>query len=302
MKVVDLQFEEGGVEYLKPCFAVTLYWTGSMFERAEGLLEMYRRAWEIVGPAASLYQTDSMKSARKVKADTGDLIPTWLQDAPGQRMMYILRVDNRAQVGAASDTGFLFYATEYKEVGAFSFWMPAESAESDPESLVGLVAEMASAIPFASGHAGYSLDYDPRGEYRVVAREKLAALVRRHPGLDVPCVENTSFAIHDGFKRVSWLTLVGAELTERLGGADAIEGRLGEGIEVRRLETGVLVRAGPRPEIGDVNRRESLPLYHEVGRVLAPVRAREHPAVLYPPDSLVASDDKTREWLELFDN
>lgn len=297
-----MQFEDGGIEYLKICFAVTIYWTGSIFERREGLLEVYRRTWEIVGPAARRYQTDSMKSARKVKGDTGELIPTWLEDSPGERMMYILGVDNRPQAGAASDTGLLFYATEYKDAGAFSFWMPAEPAERDPDSLVDLVAELAGAIPFASGHAGYSLEYDARGDYRVVAREKLAALVRRHAGLDVPCVENTSFVVHDGFKRVNWLTLLGAQLVERLGGADAIRGQLGEAIEVRPLETGVLVRAGPRPEIGDVNRRDNLPLYHEVGRVLAPVRAREHPAVLYPPDSLVASKEKTAEWLGQFDS
>jgi hypothetical protein len=302
MKLDEMRFEDEGVEYLKACFTITLYWTGSIFDDRDGFLSLYQQAWDLVGPEARLYQTDSMKRPKKVKADTQDLVPTWLKDRPGQREMYILLVDNREDVSAASDRGLLFHATEYKNAGALSLRLPVEEVERAPEAMVERVAEMAESIPFASGHAGYSVDYNPREKYRVMAREKIYALARRHPGLDVPCVENTCFVIHMGFKRVGWLTLLGDGLVKQLGGTENIPGQLSEAITIRELKKGLLLQAGPRPEFGDVNRRETLPLYREVGRAVAAARATEHPAVLYPPDSFVASAEQTNEWLAEFDD
>lgn len=302
MKPAELHFEDEGIEYLKVCFALTLHWTGSIFDRREGFLEFYRRAWELVGPGARFYQTDSMKRPRKVKKDTGDLIPTWLEDQPGQRMMYILYVDNRATPDAAWDRGLMLHATEFRNVGAVSLWLPSEEVEQSPELTVQLVAELASQFPFASGHAGYSLSYDSRGEYEVMAQERTYVLSQRHPGLDVPSVGETCYAIHAGFKRVNWLTLLGDALAERFGGENGLRAQFGDAISMRQLETGVLIQAGPSPAIGDVNRRETLPLYHEVGRVLASARAKEHPGFLYPPDELIADDAKTNKWLAEFDD
>jgi Protein of unknown function (DUF3396) len=110
----------------------------------------------------------------------------------------------------------------------------------------------------------------------------------------------TQFAVEKGgIKCINWLTFLNAVHVERLGGVERLKRDLGADVPVRSLEGGVMVQAGPQPQIGDVNRQQDLPLYRRVGRVLAPVRSREHPAFLRREG--VPSREATQKWLSRFD-
>ena len=64
------------------------------------------------------------------------------------------------------------------------------------------------------------------------------------------------------------------------------------------LTNGVVIQAGPRPETGDVNRRQTLPLYHNVGKAVAKLRVNEHlPFIPDPKD-----EQATEKWLARFDS
>ena len=103
---------------------------------------------------------------------------------------------------------------------------------------------------------------------------------RRHPGIDLAYPAMSNYAAADGIKCVNWLAFLSPGQCEQLGGVAKLTKALGSEIEVHRLPNGVMIQAGSRPELGDVNRRQNVPLYHRVGRVLAPIRSKNHPAYL----------------------
>jgi hypothetical protein len=114
-------------------------------------------------------------------------------------------------------------------------------------------------------------------------------------------LSTTLYAIRQGLKSAGWLTLVGRRLLDTLGGEEALARALPAEVTVHTLPFGVLIQAGPRPLLGDVNRREDLPLYRAVGRVLAPVRSRAHPAYLYKSAAEGEDHGWTEQWLARFD-
>jgi hypothetical protein len=62
------------------------------------------------------------------------------------------------------------------------------------------------------------------------------------------------------------------------------------------LPGGLLIRAQPRPALGDVTRGDHLDAYRRVGAALAPWRLSEHHELGGALD-----EDRVRQWLEAFD-
>ena len=85
----SLEFISHEDEYMKLCFDITVYWTGSVFERVDGVLDFYQQAMKIIGKDITCYKTETMRGARKIKTDTLDLIPFWLTKAPKRREIYM---------------------------------------------------------------------------------------------------------------------------------------------------------------------------------------------------------------------
>ncbi len=295
-------FEEDGIVYLKPCFMISLHWVGSIFEQREAILSMYQYAWDAIKKQVKYYGTDSMKRPKKVKKDTGDLVPFWLKDKPGIRAMYILDIDNRETIHSAPDIGMKFYAPEYRGVGGITLFLRVAEVDKSCDALLELATNISMDLSFISGNAGYALNYIRGGEHETLADWSAFPVCFRYPGFEYNCLSNTSFFVHEGLKRVNWLTFLNFDLCDKIGGVKELEKKFSSDIRIHPLSKGIMIQAGPKPEIGDVNRQQNLPLYHEVGRVLAPVRIKNHPEVLIPPDEIMADKEKTQEWLAMFDH
>ena len=117
------------------------------------------------------------------------------------------------------------------------------------------------------------LDYD---------RDRLAkpwtgGHLKRHPGLwSQSPIGSIACRLYNGLQSVSWLTFLGSDYTEKLGGKDALQAQLEGAAEVSPLgQGGCLIKAGDAPELGDVNRQDILPSYRAVWSALEPVRADE---------------------------
>jgi hypothetical protein len=155
------------------------------------------------------------------------------------------------------------------ELSVVSCSFPTEQLEkAGPARTRELAMELASMLPFSSGHAGLAFFLSNRpGSTMQAIREE----VFRHPGLDVPDagVRDTLGARVDG---VHWLNFLGPPVVEALGGAGALRARLrSPGTEVRELAGGrVVVTLGEWPEAGDLERGHGLPAYRELARVLEP--------------------------------
>ncbi|WP_437483312.1 type VI immunity family protein [Sorangium sp. So ce1014] len=122
---------------------------------------------------------------------------------------------------------------------------------------------------------------------------------RRFHGYDVPHYLNATARLHDAIRSVNWLTFVGPALAERLRQAGKKLESAGP-LVVSPVGTSVLLRAGDRPERGDINRLQVPPAYVAADALVRPVRAGGTAA-----ESLVFfgspwSVPETSDWLQRF--
>jgi hypothetical protein len=153
------------------------------------------------------------------------------------------------------------------EVSMVSFSWPTEYLEEHgPGGLRELAMELASLLPFSSGHAGlafYSSNHC--GASLKGIREEAF----RYPGLDVTHGSEVLGSRIDG---VHWLNFLGQPVLSELDGAAGLRARLhSPGTTVQELEgEKAVVTLGPWPNAGDLTRGDDLPAYRELARVLEP--------------------------------
>ncbi|REG34870.1 uncharacterized protein DUF3396 [Archangium gephyra] len=163
------------------------------------------------------------------------------------------------------------------EVCALSIWLPTEYLEEHgPGRVRELALELASALPFCSGHAGLSF----HSEIHVAGvRDKLHEYCFRYPGLDIPELEHLALKLGTRVRGPAWLTFLGQQVLGALGGVTALRARLSSpGTTVQELNgERAVVTLGPWPEAGDTEQGQLLPAYRELARVLEPWLYREEP-------------------------
>ena len=169
---------------------------------------------------------------------------------------------------------------------AVSFWLPTEYLEEHgPGRVRELAMEIASQLPFCSGHAGLSFN----GETSPLIRsEEAQALCFRYPGVDCADVDRLSWTIGPRIRGPSWLTFLGQPLLGEMGGAEALRSRLtSPDTRVEELDAErVVVSLGPAPEAGDTEQGQTLPAYRELARVLEPWLYHDEIAAKRGPEQL----------------
>ncbi len=290
------KFEYEGIEYLKLCYGIVLYWVGE-FERQEvGLKRFFETFEPKIAAEVKMYQTTNMKRPKKLNVKPQELVDAFLQRSEPADARH-LRIDNRRHKDEAPDLGLEFVHVDYRNVGYAIARISPEKVTS--EELLQMAQSGVEQIAFAHGHCGFALCYNDLGELASLAKPEFYALAMRHCGLDLPSANNTSFVIGDGLKCANWLTFVGNDLMQQhrfVAPKSALPG-----IVVHRQQHGLMFQAGASPFIGDVNRKENCEAYHVVGRLLSDLRTRKHPAFIMGTDGVMASDERTEEWLSRFD-
>lgn len=283
------------------CADVTVYWRGSMFDRADAILAFYERAMKIIGSKLGWYETETMGDVQAINSKVFGMLPLWLKNPKSRRGIQALVLQGGEQATDASDHAFtLFYDQEQPPaMGVLRLVLPAPLLEKSPAEFARLVAELVAPLDFESGHAGFSVNWDSRGEDSLDAETHLRRIATRYLGIDIPEINTTLVNMQDyeepAFKCVNWITLLGTELAERIGPAEMVQDALPEDCRVVDLQGRYLIQAGAAPSIGDKRKKEQLPAYRAVGELLAPFRLQEH-APLFLDD-----EDATEAWLSRFD-
>jgi hypothetical protein len=148
--------------------------------------------------------------------------------------------------------------------------LPTEYLEERGSGFVReLALDMASRLPFASGHAGLALHYT--GSF-FDQLDHLRPVMFRHPGFDL-----RGATIHDDLGTrvdgVHWMNFLGQPVLGELGGATVLRARLLPFPTCTVQEVAgerVLVTLGTCPEAGDLTEGHTLPAYRELARVLEP--------------------------------
>ena len=94
--------------------------------------------------------------------------------------------------------------------------------------------------------------------------DHIYAISRKYLGVDLGRPLFLADYMAHGIKTPNWLTFVGDDFLEMMGGKDTMIGKLPESVEPLDLEHGLLLKAGPQPLFGEVNRKEDLADYRAV--------------------------------------
>jgi len=195
----------------------------------------------------------------------------------------------------ASPSTFRFYATTTPSEGPLvradamiAATFPLTTTLADLEKLARAVA---GELRIRWGVAGLTYGAWELDRY-TATRDAVFAHARRYPGFDTGQHATWMRAFHDRLRTVSWLTFLGPDLAAKAGvlASDEV-------VTVSPLENGsVLLRAGDKPEHGDVNRRDVPFAYARVDARLRALRAAEN-LHFYAPWSVAT----TEAWLRRFE-
>lgn len=295
----ELTFEADGAAFARLCIDLTFYWRGSMYDRADPLADAYRRALTAVKGGIVYFETGSMAGAKKLKADSLDMVPFWLQKAKRREDIYMMLLKGGSSADEPSDLALQFFADEEEDppAGALSVSIPV-AATDRPDSIDTLMREIADCADFESGHCGYSLSWEPNADSASDAKARMLGIAGRFHGVDLPELSTTVLAIQrsnaPSIKTIQWLTFLGASVVERFGGAVLLRKALPASVAVQELRNGLLLRACAAPTVGDVNRRADLSELKAIGQVLSPLRLTRHAPIF-------GTDDQMADWLSRFD-
>lgn len=248
------------------------------------------------------YATESMNKHRKTTAATFSMLATWLKvDAPPrERISLELKGGDAAQ--DASATMFNIFGIEpqsehYDPHDAALIAMSFEPSAA-PAAVERLFIEVCSSTALVSGYAGYRMNcswYDAEESQTHAWRMGM-----RYLGADIPLLPEDAIATgHDGVKGIGWLTALGAGIADEFGGPAALRKALPPGADLIELPTGVILKAGPVPTIGDRNRGDTYRVERAIHRLLAP--AHERFISRAAPFDLESDEvERTDQWLRRF--
>lgn len=189
-------------------------------------------------------------------------------------------------------------ANELSEnVGFVDLSFPLSVVAADPQAFSELVNSLCQKVPFYCGTAGFVFQRSPFKFSATIS--KVAALSNRYQGIEIRASEREAYWAAKGLVSVNWITLLGQDLADQLGGKASITKKLPKGCTVTQLDHGISIRAGDQPLIGDKNSgNDELALWRQVYKVLKPAQFVDP---VYEFDPFEFDGERTIDWLTRLD-
>lgn len=288
------------------CCDLALYTGEDLTSIPEAVLHIYDRFLAVCPPERlRWYATENMTRHKPVVPRVLDMLPGWLKPGAPARKMINIHLKDSASFDEAPKDSFWVYGIEAAshghgvEANSIRCTFPGRWGVENADEFFEFVADACAHFPFMSGHAGLVLETSPY--YRSDGHIAAWRLSMQHPGFDISNpVTDPNRLRRDGIKGVNWLTILGPEFIRRIGGVTQIRNKLPTSVDVVEVGRGVILRAGPIPRWGHVNRQDLLPDYRAVYKLVAPL---QDPIVQrYTSFSLPGGDHKmkTTAWLRRF--
>jgi hypothetical protein len=275
-----LDLVKGGTRLTSLTFGIELYTNLAFSEFSEKLLLCYKKFLDICAPdRLRFYATTNMRKHQPVTKRTFGMLETWLKPgAPSREDIHLELKDGEVYQDApkykfavsGGEKGSVSY--HYKHANFLSVAFPPEWGFERTDEMLAVMQDLCSTFPAQSGHAGFAFECS---RYEKKTSETYAwEKSMRHRGIDICRVPEDGSAVgQDALKGVGWLTFLGKSFIERLGGKTTIRKALDQKIEIIEVPRGLILKAGPIPAVGDVERGDHLPLYQSVQRLVSPLVA-----------------------------
>ncbi|MCB1917196.1 MAG: DUF3396 domain-containing protein [Rhodocyclaceae bacterium] len=146
------------------------------------------------------------------------------------------------------------------------------------DAFVARLAEIAAVLPVDSGYGSPAIQWSEFNRDQAIGYTR--KIIAKHPGYDVN--QNTIGRKRLGSKirGARWLTFLGSEILERLGGREALRKKLPTTFEFISTRSCLVIRAGNLPELGDTVAKLDTPHLRELAAVLEPATAFDEVALL----------------------
>jgi hypothetical protein len=334
--IQHLAFEESGVALISPC--ILFEWAMEFTEGPE-ILDFYDRAREALGGRLTHYSLGGPRKRLNKRAES--LVPTWCQDPlPFIKKQYLIEMNGADEGATASSLRIsLFHrpyeepdpkllerwrATPYRAIPGYttlSLALPLDHPFLTNRRVTDWLCEFEAVANrrFISGSCGLALRYPynfPTIQLDVEARNRVAALMQRHPGFDLPGIllgvgtalrqldqpfleRHQAAKARPYLKRANWLTFLSEDQVDWIGGLAKVESELaGSDVGIRHLKHGICLQAGEAPQAGDTSRGDYVAAYQPVGKLVRPVRIDSLGGGSLPDEFI---EHGLQDWLDAFD-
>ncbi|HEY1303291.1 MAG TPA: type VI immunity family protein [Vicinamibacterales bacterium] len=287
---------EEGQPLLDVGFYVTLFFEdGHLIERRRAAYEILKEYWFLVGEHLRWTTNPETHGWEQITAQHST--DAWLAAQPKEPCKWAVILHGGETFDAASPYRVEGLGTPdpRRAMSFITAMFPVTWFADHPEaSAVDIVQRWATLLRPRHGTAGLSIvaSLDRRSASRT--KERARELAERLPGLEVDDAVSESIYVQNGIRSVNWLTCIDDALVARLGGIEALRGRVAGDLHLLEYPGGAIIQAGDFPQAGDRNRQRSIEPYRRAAALLRPVQPT------YTGIMLGFDEESTQDWVNRF--
>ncbi|MGD8914014.1 MAG: DUF3396 domain-containing protein [Candidatus Thiodiazotropha sp.] len=199
--------------------------------------------------------------------------------------------------------GFLVSRADENELSYIHANMPVGDSQNGHNfnCLLEHVLHSSKLLKPVHGVAGFSLIFQPGLEQN--AKHAYSSM-KRHPGLEF--IDSLSFSLEvksqfNRIKGVNWLTVLGNEVLEELGGIESARATLEPDCTLHEYDGGIVIQAGPVPQLGDAYHNLIPQRYRKVALFTQPVRFEDYRSSLFRVFPPLDGPTEAVSWVRRFD-
>jgi hypothetical protein len=180
---------------------------------------------------------------------------------------------------------------------------PPSYVFADPDRFVEMVRAWCGRLDATHGSAGLGVLTVPGRE--TTEKPYHYPLLCRYPALEYDAMGDYWVeSCRSGFERPrssNWLTILGRDNVDALGGVQAIQAKLGVDMSLTHYDRGIILRAGHLPALGD-GRTHTVPEgYRVAARIIKPIRFEAYESSILKVPEHLKGVTETLKWIRRFD-
>jgi len=150
------------------------------------------------------------------------MLPFWISDLDKDRLLYGLTLESGRMRGDRSDRGFYFYQIGLVYPGFVRLILPIETIAESCKPFIDLAVEASKKMRLLCGYGGFSANM-----YKYANTQDkdsgIYALSKRYYGVELADPFDFDEYQTSGITSVNWLTFLGEDYIDKLGGKKAFE-------------------------------------------------------------------------------
>ncbi len=190
----------------------------------------------------------------------------------------------------------------YKQIGYLSATFPLAFLEEQPSGFFQqFVHDWCKRLSPYHGYGGLGLI---RSVYTGAARRAeplVYPLISRFPGLEIDDPSSHSIYCVEGIKGINWLTMLSDTFLQKLGGKVALQAQLDDDFIFYDYLGGVMIQAGPFPQIGDMEQGNIPKQYQTLYRLVKSVQTDKLKNIVVEVPEGVNAKEFPQQWLHRFE-